>query len=110
MAESSRARRPAARRGSGPLTTQPAADVPTACPHCHGSRVTRMAITLTDGTPVTLMSCSDCDTRSWFDGPRMLQLQDVVDRSTKDGAQGLDLRDRKRTDAVPPAHASRRQS
>lgn len=105
----SKAQRSGTRRGSGPLTTEPAEDVPRTCPHCHSARATRMAMTLTDGTPVTLISCSDCDSRSWFQGPEQLDLQDVVNRSTKPGAMGLDLRDRKRMDPVPPANASRRQ-
>lgn len=106
---------PKGRRGStgralGPATTEPALDVPSTCAQCHSARVTRMAVKLTDGTPVTLMSCGDCDTRTWWDGARRVDLQDVVDRSTKPGATGLDLRDRKRTDPVPPANASRRTS
>jgi transcription elongation factor Elf1 len=95
-------------RSLGPATTEPALDVPKACPQCHSERVTRMAVKLTDGTPVTLMSCGDCDTRTWWNGAERLDLQDVVDRSTKQGATGLDLRERKRTDPVPPANASRR--
>jgi hypothetical protein len=103
-----KAQRSGTRRGSGPMTTEPAADVPHDCPRCHSARPTRMAMTLTDGTPVTLISCSDCDSRSWFEGSRQLDLQDVVNRSTKPGASGLDLRDRKRMDPVPPTNASRR--
>ena len=102
------AKRKPARRGSGPMSTEPAPDVPTSCPTCRGVKVTRMAVTLTDGTPVTLMSCSACDTRSWWDGPERIELQDVVDKATKPGASGLDLRERKRTDPVPPANVSRR--
>lgn len=106
----SKGRRAGGGRTVGPAATEPALDVPKTCPVCHRSRVTRMAVQLTDGTPVTLMSCSDCDTRTWWNGPEQLNLQDVVNKSTKPGATGLDLRDRKRTDPVPPTNASRRTS
>ena len=110
MSSMSKGRRSSTGRTLGPVTTEPASDVPTECPHCHSAKVTRMAVKLTDGTPVTLMSCSTCDNRTWWDGSERLNLQDVVDKSTKPGATGLDLRDRKRTDPVPPANASRRSS
>jgi len=110
LRQPSKAQRGGARRGSGPVTTEPAPDVPRSCPTCGSDRATRMAVMLTDGTPVTLISCSTCDSRSWFNGSQRLDLQDVVNRSTKPGATGLDLRDRKRMDPVPPANASRRQS
>ena len=104
----SKGRRAGAGRTLGPATTEPASDVPKSCPHCNGQKITRMAVQLTDGTPVTLMSCATCDRRTWWNGAERLDLQDVVDKSTKPGATGLDLRDRKRTDPVPPANASRR--
>ncbi|RKS71415.1 hypothetical protein CLV35_3213 [Motilibacter peucedani] len=110
MSSMSKGKRSSGGRSLGPVTTEPAPDVPTACPQCHSTKVTRMAVKLTDGTPVTLMSCGECDTRTWWDGPQRIELQDVVDKSTKPGATGLDLRDRKRTDPVPPANASRRTS
>ena len=93
---------------AAPAPAVPAPDVPKACPDCRSPKVTHLAMTLTDGTPVTMISCSNCDTRSWWEGAERLPLQKVVDLATKPGATGLDLRERKRTDPVPPPGASRR--
>ena len=38
---------------------------PGGCPSCASARVTGIAMTLTDGTPVEFASCHDCEHRSW---------------------------------------------
>jgi hypothetical protein len=54
---------PAAR---GSLLHAPAAEVPSVCPQCAGTSVTRLQMTLPDGGPATFVSCHDCETKGWF--------------------------------------------
>lgn len=66
---------PRARSGPGPARTAPGPQpssllqLPTTrrpqCPRCASLRVTRLAMTLTDGTPVAFTSCRDCEHRVW---------------------------------------------
>ncbi len=35
------------------------------CAACGSDRVTRLAMTLTDGTPVSFTSCHRCEHRTW---------------------------------------------
>ena len=44
--------------------TQPGAR-PATCRVCGSDRVTRIAMKLTDGTPVDFTSCQACEHRSW---------------------------------------------
>ena len=37
------------------------------CSSCGSERVTELAMTLTDGTPVRFLSCHRCEERSWLD-------------------------------------------
>ena len=53
------------------------------CPSCTGSRVTALAMTLTDGTPVRFASCHDCEHRSWSHEGEELAFADVISRATK---------------------------
>jgi hypothetical protein len=53
------------------------------CPSCSGSRVTALAMTLTDGTPVRFASCHDCEHRSWSHEGQELAFADVISRATK---------------------------
>jgi hypothetical protein len=53
------------------------------CPSCSGSRLTALAMTLTDGTPVRFASCHDCEHRSWSNDGIELQFADVITRATK---------------------------
>ena len=53
-----------------PLGSLVRADAPAvaraSCPACGDGSVTRLAMTLADGSPVTFVSCHTCETRGWF--------------------------------------------
>ena len=53
------------------------------CPSCRGGRVTALSMTLTDGTPVTFVSCHDCEHRAWNHDGVALEFTDVLARATK---------------------------
>ena len=75
-------RTPSAPAALGSLT-QPGALVGVACRVCGSSRVTRLAMTLTDGTPVEFTSCHRCEHRSWVGDGRSLGRAEVLDRTRK---------------------------
>lgn len=67
------------------------------CSRCRSSRVTRLAMTLTDGTPVAFTSCRDCEHRVWAavdevaDGPTTshgspIPVTEVLQRASKERA------------------------
>lgn len=55
------------------------------CGSCGSSAVTQLAMDLTDGTPVTFVSCQACEHRSWFgsDGEE-LTIESVLARSRRE--------------------------
>lgn len=55
----------------------------TTCRSCGSTRVTRLAMTLTDGTPVDFVSCHVCETRSWAHEGRELRVDDVLDKAKR---------------------------
>ncbi len=63
---------------------QAGADERTTCSACGSERVTRLAMQLTDGSPVTFVSCHRCEQRSWT-GPDGAQLPvaSVLERTRK---------------------------
>ncbi len=63
----SRSRSSARVQPSAPLgsLTQPGARDGVRCEICDSDCVTRLAMTLTDGTPVSFTSCHRCEHRSW---------------------------------------------
>ena len=63
--------------------TQPGHGSKTSCPSCGSSRVTALAMTLTDGTPVSFASCHDCEHRHWAHEGQRLEIRDVLARATK---------------------------
>lgn len=90
-ARTGRAQRSAASRiQSVPLgsLTQRGARDGQACRACGGSRVTRIAMSLTDGTPVQFTSCHGCEHRSWEQeggagNPEVLAFANVLDKTRK---------------------------
>jgi formate dehydrogenase maturation protein FdhE len=60
---------------------EPAA--PIACPACGSVRLTSLAMTLTDGTPVSFTSCRACEHRAWNHEGGALALADVLTRTRK---------------------------
>lgn len=66
MARSSTPTRPHAPLGS---LTQRGARSDAACRACGSPRVTRIAMALTDGSPVQFTSCHRCEHRTWEEAP-----------------------------------------
>jgi hypothetical protein len=82
------ARSTTAARTSVPLgsLTQPGARAGASCRACGSERVTRIAMSLTDGSPVEFTSCHRCEHRTWqeLDGTAaVLPVQRVLDKSRK---------------------------
>ena len=66
--------------------TQRGARAGAACRACGSERVTRIAMALTDGSPVQFTSCHRCEHRTWEEqGGRtaVLPVQRVLDRTRK---------------------------
>src|SRR6478752_4077202 len=58
------------------------------CAACESDRVTELAMTLTDGTPVQFVSCRSCEHRSWIaaegeNAGQALSTAQVLDRARK---------------------------
>ncbi len=53
------------------------------CDACGSSRVTRLAMHLTDGTPVVFTSCHRCEVRRWEHDGSAMSMQDVLDHTRK---------------------------
>ena len=82
------ARTSTAARTSVPLgsLTQPGARTGSGCRACGSERVTRIAMNLTDGSPVEFTSCHRCEHRTWeeqgTDG-LLLPVARVLDKTRK---------------------------
>jgi DNA-directed RNA polymerase subunit M/transcription elongation factor TFIIS len=74
---------PDQRAGAPSSLTRPGARSGAACPSCGSERLTTLAMTLTDGTPVSFCSCHDCEHRSWSDAAGQLDFADVLVRTAK---------------------------
>jgi len=79
--------RSSATRPSVPLgsLTQPGARTGAGCRACGSERVTRIAMSLTDGSPVEFTSCHRCEHRTWEEqGPGgVLPVAAVLDKARK---------------------------
>lgn len=53
------------------------------CAACDSTRVTRLAMHLTDGTPVVFISCHRCEHRTWEHDGMPLTMADVLERTRK---------------------------
>ncbi|MFL6100896.1 MAG: hypothetical protein ACJ71T_13190 [Actinomycetales bacterium] len=53
------------------------------CSECGSARVTRLAMRLTDGTPVQFTSCHRCDHRTWESDGAELTRDLVLSRAQK---------------------------
>ena len=69
--------------GSATSLTRPGARAGQSCASCGSERVTSLAMTLTDGTPVSFRSCHDCEHRVWADAVGNLEFADVLGRTRK---------------------------
>jgi DNA-directed RNA polymerase subunit M/transcription elongation factor TFIIS len=95
MARTSTASRTSARRHAStkhtqtqvPLgsLTQPGARSGASCRACGSERVTRLAMNLTDGSPVEFTSCHRCEHRTWVeqDSAAVLPVARVLDKTRK---------------------------
>ena len=63
--------------------TQRGARGRTPCGACGSERVTHLAMTLTDGTPVQFVSCHRCEHRAWVGDDGALPVDAVLDRTRK---------------------------
>jgi hypothetical protein len=71
-------------RSASPASLTQAGTHPSGqCPECRSTRMTALAMTLTDGTPVQFTSCHDCEHRSWRHEGTTLAFADVITRATK---------------------------
>ncbi len=66
----------------GSLTQQAQSEQPS-CHTCGGTQVTRLAMQLTDGTPVQFTSCHRCEARRWEADGVELSVQTVLERTRK---------------------------
>lgn len=53
------------------------------CGTCAGNRVTSIAMTLTDGSPVEFTSCHSCEATSWTQDGRELDITTVLGKAQK---------------------------
>ncbi len=67
----------------GGLRTDPTLLRGLCCPECSGTRVTRISMKLTDGSPVDFVSCHDCEHKHWRGSDGALALDGVLDRARK---------------------------
>jgi DNA-directed RNA polymerase subunit M/transcription elongation factor TFIIS len=74
---------PVQRTGQPTSLTQAGASPSGSCPSCGSNRLTALAMTLTDGTPVRFASCHECEHRTWTHDGGELQFADVLVRATK---------------------------
>ena len=68
--------------------TQPENRSQRRCAACSSDRVTELAMTLTDGTPVRFVSCRSCEHRSWLSDEEAtagtaLPITQVLERARK---------------------------
>ena len=84
MARSSTAARTQQHIPLGSLT-QPGARAGASCRACGSERVTRIAMNLTDGSPVEFTSCHKCEHRTWAEQgtAKALPVGRVLDRTRK---------------------------
>lgn len=53
------------------------------CGACDGNRVTSISMTLTDGSSVDFSSCHGCETKSWKQDGRELDISSVLGKAQK---------------------------
>jgi len=65
--------------------TQPGARAGASCRACGSERVTRIAMNLTDGSPVEFTSCHRCEHRTWAEqgSAHALPVDRVLDKTRK---------------------------
>ncbi len=69
------------------LVTTPLSSL-AVCGSCSGTRVTAITMTLTDGSSVDFASCHSCETKSWRQGGRELDITTVLGKAQKHKPKG----------------------
>ena len=64
------------------LVTTPTSQLAT-CAQCSGTRVTRITMTLTDGSVVDFASCHTCEHKTWTEAGTGLDVSAVLDKARK---------------------------
>ena len=64
------------------LVTTPTSQLAT-CVACRGIRVTRITMTLTDGSVVDFASCHSCEHKTWTQQGTGLDVSDVLRKAQK---------------------------
>ena len=64
------------------LVTTPTREL-ARCGTCAGTRVTSITMTLTDGSSVDFASCHTCESKSWTQGGRELDITTVLGKAQK---------------------------
>ena len=81
--------RPGRQRNAPIVATTPSSLVKLAdsqrekCPACESPRLTEIAMTLTDGSPVQFTSCRHCEYRAWTQSGQVLEVDSVISKATK---------------------------
>jgi DNA-directed RNA polymerase subunit M/transcription elongation factor TFIIS len=83
MARSSTASRTSAQHTPLGSLTQPGARSGVHCRACGSERVTRIAMHLTDGSPVEFTSCHRCEHRTWAEAGNPLPVARVLAKTRK---------------------------
>ena len=64
------------------LVTTPTSSLAT-CSACSGTRVTKISMTLTDGSDVDFTSCHTCEHKSWTQAGTGLEVSTVLKKAQK---------------------------
>ena len=64
------------------LVTTPTRSLAT-CGACNGTRVTKISMTLTDGSDVDFTSCHTCEHKSWTEAGTGLEVSTVLQKAQK---------------------------
>ena len=63
--------------------TQVSSTAAARCPVCDGTRLTRIGLVLTDGSPVDFTSCHNCEHKSWVHEGTDLPIDTVLAKARK---------------------------
>jgi uncharacterized protein (DUF983 family) len=63
--------------------TQVSTTAASRCPVCGATRLTRIGLVLTDGSPVDFTSCHHCEHRSWVHEGTDLPIDSVLAKARK---------------------------
>jgi hypothetical protein len=63
--------------------TQISSHTAARCPACSGTRLTKLTMTLTDGSPVDFTSCHTCEHKAWVQDGAVLPVDTVLAKARK---------------------------